>query len=198
MPINGFKGLYLIENQLVCHELYTPYTYEIGKIVKHNGELEIGKSGLHFCQNLMDVFSYYSYEPDIPQIIYAEVEAIGKVIDGEDISVTDALVVKKLLNGKYEDCEFLNGQITYFRLGLNQCWFKDGKYHRDDDLPAVEWADGTRQWYFDGKLHRDCDLPAVECADGTRKWYIDGKLHRDGGLPAIEEPDGKCVKNIIK
>ena len=30
-------------------------------------------------------------------------------------------------------------------------WFKNGKLHRDDDLPAVLWLDGTRAWYQNGE-----------------------------------------------
>ncbi len=65
-----------------------------------------------------------------------------------------------------------------------------GKLHRDDDLPAVEWSDGTKCWYQNGKLHRDGDQPAIEGASGRKEWYQNGKCHRDGDRPAIECPDG--------
>lgn len=71
-----------------------------------------------------------------------------------------------------------------------KCWYKDGKHHRDNDLPAIEYADGTKKWYKGGDLHRDNDLPAVECADGTKYWYKDGKHHRDNDLPAVEYMSG--------
>jgi len=54
-------------------------------------------------------------------------------------------------------------------------WHKDLKCHRDNGLPAVEWANGSKKWYKDGKLHRDNDLPAMEWADGIKAWYKDGK-----------------------
>ena len=31
--------------------------------------------------------------------------------------------------------------------------------------------DGTKAWYKDGKCHRDNDLPAKEYKDGTKAWY---------------------------
>lgn len=65
-----------------------------------------------------------------------------------------------------------------------------GGLHRDGDLPAIEYADGSRKWYQHGALHRDGDKPAVEMADGTRKWYVDGKAHREGG-PAVILPGGR-------
>jgi len=48
----------------------------------------------------------------------------------------------------------------------------------------VIWPDGTQFWYKDGKKHRDGDLPARISVDGTQKWYKDGELRRDGDLPA--------------
>ena len=65
-------------------------------------------------------------------------------------------------------------------------WWLNNKLHRDNGLPAVEYADGTKRWYLNGKLHRDNGLPAIEYADGSKSWYINGERHRDNGLPAIE------------
>jgi antitoxin component YwqK of YwqJK toxin-antitoxin module len=59
------------------------------------------------------------------------------------------------------------------------------------DLPAFEWACGTKVWHKNGKLHRDGDLPAIESADGRKEWYKNGKLHRAGDLPAIEWVSGR-------
>ncbi len=53
-------------------------------------------------------------------------------------------------------------------------WFKDDKLHRDNDKPAMEYADGTKHWLKDGKYHRDNDNPAIEYADGTKRWFKDG------------------------
>jgi hypothetical protein len=46
--------------------------------------------------------------------------------------------------------------------------------HRDGDLPAIEYADGTKSWWISGKRHRDNDLPAIEWADGDKVWYKNG------------------------
>jgi len=44
--------------------------------------------------------------------------------------------------------------------------------HRDNDLPAVEDADGFKSWWRHGKPHRDNDLPAIEDNfDGYKVWY---------------------------
>lgn len=30
---------------------------------------------------------------------------------------------------------------------LGKYYYKDGKLHRDGDLPAIEWTDGTKKYY---------------------------------------------------
>jgi len=66
-----------------------------------------------------------------------------------------------------------------------QEWFTDGLRHRDNDLPAIIHPDGTQKWYQNNQSHRDNDLPAIIHADGTQEWYKDGLIHRDNDLPAI-------------
>ena len=52
-----------------------------------------------------------------------------------------------------------------------------GKYHRGDDLPAIEWIDGTKEWYDNGHHHR-LTGPAIEWviegSNGTKEWFKDG------------------------
>ena len=69
-------------------------------------------------------------------------------------------------------------------------WRRDGKLHRDGNLPAVELTNGSRWWCRDGERHRDGDMPAVEHADGLRLWYRHGEHHRDGDKPAVVHPNG--------
>ena len=69
-------------------------------------------------------------------------------------------------------------------------YYLDGKLHRENDKPAVERADGTKEWWYNGRLHRENDKPAIECADGSKYWFYRGKLHRENDNPAIVEADG--------
>jgi hypothetical protein len=101
-------------------------------------------------------------------------------------------------------------------------WYKDGKFHRDRDLPAItsksntEWFENGKrhrerglpaliyegvkgifpasytEWWVDGKRHREGDLPAVETVTGHREWWINGKRHREGDLPAVVSINGHC------
>jgi hypothetical protein len=72
----------------------------------------------------------------------------------------------------------------------DQYWYKEGKRHRDDDLPAVIHANGDQSWYKEGKIHRDGDLPAVNFKNEYQSWYKEGKKHRDGDLPAVIHSNG--------
>ena len=69
-------------------------------------------------------------------------------------------------------------------------WYKNGKYHRDGDLPAIEFNNGTKYWYKNDKYHRDGDLPAIEYANGYKLWYKNGIKY----YPIIQ----LIVINIIK
>ena len=64
----------------------------------------------------------------------------------------------------------------------------DDKLHRDNDLPAIIWPDGTEIWYRNNLCHRD-NGPAVIWSDGTQVWYRNGKRHRDNG-PAVIRVSG--------
>jgi hypothetical protein len=70
-------------------------------------------------------------------------------------------------------------------------WWVNGKKHRDDDLPAIEFSNGSKYWYVNGKRHRGDDKPAVESKDDDVKiWYVNDKLHRDNNMPAVEFSNG--------
>ena len=72
-------------------------------------------------------------------------------------------------------------------------WLKDGKFHREGDLPSIEYFDGTKEWYINGLRHRDGGKPAVERFNGTKEWWFEGKPHREEG-PAVEFPDNLTIK----
>jgi uncharacterized protein (UPF0305 family) len=63
-------------------------------------------------------------------------------------------------------------------------YYNDGELHRDDDLPAIEHADGTKVWFQHGEIHRD-NGPAFQLSNGIKVWYKNGQRHRLDG-PAHE------------
>jgi hypothetical protein len=118
-----------------------------------------------------------------------------------------------LVGSPVQDGPFWDGGGHITRRLPMTMWMRNGVLHRDNDLPAVEWAgdvrlewwrngrrhrDGGRPavvthprignamaWYVDGRLHRDDDLPAIEYSGGGKRWVVHGQFHRDGDLPAV-------------
>jgi hypothetical protein len=78
-------------------------------------------------------------------------------------------------------------------------YYRDGVLHRDNDLPAVEYDNGSREWWVHGKrLRWDPRSPTEILCDptnynvaGTRIWHsLDSKKHRDDDNPAVIHADG--------
>ena len=67
----------------------------------------------------------------------------------------------------------------------NKSWFVNGNLHRDNDLPAIEYVNGSNHWFVNGKRHRENDLPAIENVNGSKQWFVNGERHRESGLPAV-------------
>lgn len=65
-----------------------------------------------------------------------------------------------------------------------------GILHRDNDLPAIVYPNGSAKWFKEHKLHRDNDQPAIVFEDGSQFWFTDGKKTRSNGLPAVLWADG--------
>ena len=65
--MKGFKGF---DKNLKCNG----FQYAIGTIATHKGTAELCSKGLHFCENPLDVLSYYGLKDGNR---YAEVEADG-------------------------------------------------------------------------------------------------------------------------
>ena len=88
---------------------------------------------------------------------------------------------------------YRDGSHTKERLDGSLEWYKNGKLHRDGDLPAAIDADGTLHWYKNGEPHRDDNKPAVIRADGTLEWYKNGDWHRDGDKPVWIWENGTLI-----
>lgn len=80
--------------------------------------------------------------------------------------------------------------VPVYKMPSRLCWYQNGRYHRDNDLPALI-SRKVQKWFKNGQLHRDNDKPAVVRTDGRQCWFHHGKLHRSGDKPAQVWPDGK-------
>jgi hypothetical protein len=60
------------------------FKYELGKLYKHDGVIQLCGSGFHFCEQINNCFNYYDFNPNNKVF---EIEAYGDVINGDDKSV---------------------------------------------------------------------------------------------------------------
>jgi hypothetical protein len=82
----------------------------------------------------------------------------------------------------------INGNV------ISKCWHKNGKIHREGDVPAVitynfKEKESKRMWYKKGRIHRDGDNPAQIFFESRQiveeRYFKKGLAHREGDLPAI-------------
>jgi hypothetical protein len=66
------------------------FKYEAGTRYKYDNEIELCKSGYHFCEKLIDCFSYYRFSPKNKVF---KITARGKIITGENKSVTNDIEI---------------------------------------------------------------------------------------------------------
>ena len=90
--ITGYKAFYQDKNGLYCQPSTNgkKYRYEEGKICEIKGELKICENGIHFCENLKDVFDYY---PLVQWVKVYKVEILGDVIKKDNKSCTNKLKI---------------------------------------------------------------------------------------------------------
>ena len=72
------------------------------------------------------------------------------------------------------------------------CFFGLGQrhYHRKNG-PAVVYNDSTEVWYFKGEIHRDNNLPAISYANGHKSFWIHGEeyiLQENGTKEFLDIP----------
>ena len=66
------------------------YQYEIGKTYKHKGKIGLCSSGFHFCQNPVDLFNYYNFDPSNRVCV---IEFSGDFDHGDDKSVCSEIKI---------------------------------------------------------------------------------------------------------
>ena len=90
--ITGYKAFYQDKNGLYCQPCTNgkKYRYKEGEICEIKGKLKICKNGIHFCENLKDVFDYY---PLVQWVKVYKVEILGDVIKKDNKSCTNKLKI---------------------------------------------------------------------------------------------------------
>lgn len=92
------------------------------------------------------------------------------------------------ITNNYEVIKYTRGNLDKYtnQYIIHDChiYYTNGLRHRDNDLPAVIYSNGSQEWWFNGQLHRDNDKPAIDQFK-YKKWIVNGKLHRNNTQPAV-------------
>ncbi len=183
--MKGFKGFDLRDDDvLMCRN----YIFDKDKVNIHQGDIEMCKSGFHFCEELADVFNYYR------RGLYYHVTALESIDDtatckiqishdmNDSKSVCKYLEINQPCDGEYKSRDkifyFIRGRLHSLMIKCIRfnIWYDEfGCIHRDDDQPAIVCVNGNKEWYLHGQLHR-INGPAVVMANGNKKWYLYGQL----------------------
>ena len=173
--VTGYKAF---NNDMTC---LNNFQYEVGKTYTMNdNEIELCKSGFHFCLVPIDVLKYYKKNENNK---FAVIKATGNIVRDYDKSVCSQITIEKLITldelrkSTADKIVRNNGDIEYYQNGI---------LHRKDG-PAIEYANGDKIWYIYGIVHRE-DGPAIE-RYGHKIWIKNGAYHREDG-PAIERASG--------
>jgi len=189
--IYGYKGFdHVVGKGIHCKNLY----YKFGVPTKHEGDIIPGKSGLHFCPNLENVFKYYDpWSTTVTESPhrYCEVQSNGNYIIRGSKVVTDNLTVVRLLNEtitvnnniyKFED-----GIIVYIKKDSYHTFLnKKGQIHRKNK-PALfsnNLVNDFNIWVRYGKVHRNFGPAYVDKA-GNKIYYNANMVNRQNNKPAV-------------
>ena len=88
--MRGYKGM---DEDMKCRGMQ----YEVGKTYKVNTPIELCHNGLHFCENLTDVFEFYKADNSNR---FFEVEAGGALQFGDHKVVAECLKIIRELEPK--------------------------------------------------------------------------------------------------
>lgn len=81
-------------------------TYEVGKSYHVDGTIDVCRNGLHFCENLKDVFDYYRRDGNR----FFEVEASGTIrSDRNKSAASDLLIIRELSDIEINRIVYSNG-----------------------------------------------------------------------------------------
>lgn len=150
--ITGFKAFY---NDWKCKN----FQFKVGETYIHEGSVEICKSGFHFCENPLDIFSYYP-----PTSKFAEVEGETDIKNHTDDS---KIACKKLFIKKEID---LNSLINFgVKFILEKINWKD--------IAATNTGDGsaaTNTGYRSAATNTGYGSAATNTGDGSAA-IVEGK-----------------------
>ena len=96
------------------------FQYEVGKEYSLEGKLVICRNGFHFCENPFDCLEYYDNIEGDKRLFL--VEALGKVITGDDKSVTNKIKIIEEITDieKFFDENIKKFKVYWGYISINQ------------------------------------------------------------------------------
>ena len=113
--MKGYKGF---DKDLKCRD----FQYEVGKTYECKGEVVLCENGFHFCEDPKNIRSYYA---DLTTCRYCEVEASGKIINGDGKCVCSKITIVREIPSQ----EFLSLVNEGSR---NSGWSNQGNSNKGD------------------------------------------------------------------
>ena len=99
--MKGYKAL-----NMNMSSAYGDMSYEIGKKYTITGKLKMCENGFHFCKCLEDIENHYT----ITESRIFEIEADGKIIDGENKSCAESIILVRELSKEEIHQYFIDNQ----------------------------------------------------------------------------------------
>ena len=124
MKMDGYKGF---NDKLQCIPDGKTFQFEVGKEYEHDGLVKWCKSGFHFCENPLAVFSYYP-----PTDRFAKIEADG-VLDQTDES-TKRVAKKMKISAELSLSALIGAGVKFI---LEKVDFKNAKESNTGDSSAA-------------------------------------------------------------
>ena len=117
--------------------------YKVGETFTHKGEIELCKSGLHFLENPLDLFSYYY--PNNSRYAVVEASGVSKETEYDSKRVAKSLKIKTELN--------LHSLVDLgVKFTLSRVDFKNAKESNTGDWSAAtntgDWSAATNTGYW--------------------------------------------------
>ena len=142
---HGYKGFY---SDMSCRG----FQYEVGQTYETDDKIEPCKCGFHFCRNMADVMDHYGMR----SCRYAEVEALGMVVDDGSKSVTDKLRIIR--------------ELTWAEV-LEVMYSQAGPELKSSPFPADEIVRARENGTLDEMLLSGTEFP-VTFANGERNVLV--------------------------
>ena len=126
LQLKGYKGF---NKDLKCRG----FQYEVGKEYEYEGEVEICKSGFHFCENPLDVFNYYAPADSR----YCEVEGSGSIDRDNNDSKVAAPKIK--IHAEIGICGLVDAFVKYCFKKID--WQNANESNNKDYSAAINTGD---------------------------------------------------------